>query len=85
MGHFISWPGITDINFKKIITNTLPTAKGHLHQESSNLHSTKTNVDNDQTNDDFIPKDVTATKMYKNAAMMYPITPKLKTYFDQTR
>ena len=37
MGHFISWQGITDINFEKFITNTLPTAKGHLDQERSNL------------------------------------------------
>ena len=40
-GHFITWPGISDINFNKFIKNTLPTAKGHLDQERENLQSTK--------------------------------------------
>ena len=40
-GHFITWPGINDINFNKFIKNTLPIAKGHLDQERANLQSTK--------------------------------------------
>ena len=81
MGHFISWPGIMDINFKNFITNIFPTAKGHLDQERSNLRSTKMNT-NKKTDDDFFPKN-DATKKYKNAAMLYPITPKLTTYSNQ--
>ena len=30
---FISWPGITDLNFKKLIETTEATLKGHLDQE----------------------------------------------------
>ena len=83
MGHFISWPCITDINLEKSITNLLPTAKGHLDQERSKIRLTKTNISNDQTDDEIVTKN-DATKMYENAAMMYPITPKLTTYSDQT-
>ena len=39
--HFVTWPGIDEINFEKIITNLVPTAKGHLDQECANLQSTK--------------------------------------------
>ena len=40
-GRFLTWPGITSINFKKFVHNLVPTAKGHLDQERANLQSTK--------------------------------------------
>ena len=46
-GHFITWPGINDINFNKFIKNTLSTAKGHLDQERAKLQSTKQQHNND--------------------------------------
>ena len=39
--NFISWPGIDDLNFKKLIKTTKATLKGHLDQERKNLQSTK--------------------------------------------
>ena len=52
-GHFITWPGINKINFSTSLKNLIPTAKGHLDQERSNLQSTKypSNID-----DDFFPE-----------------------------
>ena len=41
-GNFISWPGIDNLNFKKLIKTTEPTLKGHLDQERKNVQSTKT-------------------------------------------
>ena len=41
LGHFQSWPGIDSVNFKNIIENLVPTAKGHLDQERKNLQSTQ--------------------------------------------
>ena len=73
-GHFITWPGTSDINFNKFIKNTLPTAKGHLDQECANHQSNK-----QQHNDESIAK-----KTYKNATLIYPMEPKLTTYSDQT-
>ena len=78
-GHFVTWPGINDINF---IKNTLPTAKGHLDQERANLQSTK-QQHNDE-NEDYFPTDSLAKKTYKNATLIYPMEPKLTTYSDQT-
>ena len=46
LGHFQSWPGIDSINFKNIIENLVPTAKGHLDQERKNLQS-KQQLEND--------------------------------------
>ena len=40
-GHFITWPGIENMNFPKFIENILPTAKGHIDQERANLQSMK--------------------------------------------
>ena len=46
-GHFITWPGIENINFEKILRATIPSAKGHLDQERKNLQSTKSTIDED--------------------------------------
>ena len=46
-GNIISWPGIENINFEKVLINTEATIKGHLDQERKTLQSTKTQVDAD--------------------------------------
>ena len=50
-GNFVTWPGIAELNFKKLLGTTLATEKGHLDQERKNLRST-INIDQD---DDFFP------------------------------
>ena len=82
-GHFLTWPGINEINFPKFVTNILPTAKGHLDQERANLQSTKKPHDNADEND-YFPQDGIAKKTYENATLIFPMTPKLTTYSDQT-
>ena len=77
-----SWPGIDNINFEKIITNLIPTAKGHLDQERTNLQSTQ--LGNNDKEDNFGPKDGNSTKTYKNSVKLYAFKPKGKTYSDQT-
>ena len=64
---FLSWPGIENINFKKIITNLTPTAKGHRDQERVNLKITKAS----EEMDDFEPTDIIANKTWENAATIY--------------
>ena len=49
-GHFITWPGISTINFKNILPTTIATEKGHLDQERKNLQSTK--ISKQEINDD---------------------------------
>jgi len=39
-GNFLSWPGIENLNFKKLLGTPEATAKGHLDQERANLQST---------------------------------------------
>eukprot|EP00957_Ditylum_brightwellii_P197549 15050290-Ditylum_brightwellii.AAC.1 len=39
-GHFLSWPGIHNLNFEKLLRTTKVTALGHLDQEQANLQST---------------------------------------------
>ena len=82
-GHFLTWPGIADINFEKYITNLVPTAKGHLDQERANLQSTKTKPE-DNIDIDFEPTDGNSTKTFENTAIIYAFDPKEKTYSDQT-
>ena len=40
-GNFITWPGIDELDFKKLLQNPEATIKGHLDQERANLQSTK--------------------------------------------
>ena len=40
-GNFVTWPGIENLNFNKLVGNTIATAKGHLDNERKNLQSTK--------------------------------------------
>ena len=39
--HFLTWPGIDQVDFKKLVLNSILTALGHLNQERNNLQSTK--------------------------------------------
>ena len=73
-GHFITWPGIENINFEKTITNLLPTAKGHLDQERANLQTTKSTQATEDK--DFVPADGIAIKTYENSAKIYHTKPK---------
>ena len=45
-GNFITWPGIDDLKFKKLLESPIATTLGHLDQERSNLQSTKL-IEND--------------------------------------
>ena len=42
-GNFLSWSGIEDLDFNKLLKTTEATIKGHLDQERKNLQSTKLN------------------------------------------
>ena len=39
--HLLTWPGINQLNFPKLVTDTTNTDMGHLTQERQNLQSTK--------------------------------------------
>ena len=82
-GNFVTWPSIKHINFKKLIKQLVPTAKGCLDQERANLQSTKI-VTNKKTIEDLEPTDRNATKTFQNTAILYPFNPKETTYSDQT-
>ena len=45
--NLITWPGIDDTNFSKVVGMTTATAKGHLDQERRNLQSTEVNITQD--------------------------------------
>ena len=77
-GHLLTWPGIENINFEKVLRATVSTAKGHLDQERENLQSTK-----DRDTPDFYPTDGDQ-KTYEYASMVIPFNPRLKTYMDRT-
>ena len=56
-GNFLSWPGIEDLNFKKLLPNAEATAKGHLEQEMKHLQSTKPEIPTDIEQDFFPTQD----------------------------
>ena len=76
-GNFISWPGIREINFKKILGNTPAIAKGHLDQERQGLQSTK------QIEDDYFPPQE-PIKTYHIAAKIECYQAKQMAYSDLT-
>eukprot|EP00957_Ditylum_brightwellii_P212322 15367182-Ditylum_brightwellii.AAC.3 len=63
-GHFISWPGVEDINFMKLVNTTKAMASGHLDQERQNLQSI------------FSPMDSTGEKQYGILSAVVPFHPK---------
>ena len=77
LGHFQSWPGTKSINFKHVIQNIIPTAKGHLDQERQNLQSTKDDAD------DYFPQHE-PDKTYKYATQIVCAKPKETSYADLT-
>ena len=57
-GNFMSWPGIEDLNFKKLLDTTEATLKGHLDQERKNVQSTKTQPTLNPDEDDAFPEKI---------------------------
>ena len=83
-GNFVTWPGITELNFKKLIGTTIPIEKGHMDQERKNLRSTALQ----EEKDDFFPLQ-TQTKEYELFAVIekmepQPTPPRETAYSDQT-
>ena len=39
-GNFVTWPGITELNFKSLLGTTIPIQKGHMDQERKNIRPT---------------------------------------------
>ena len=58
-GNFVTWPGIDNINFNKLVGPTVPTAKGHLDQERQGLQSTKSNIKLENAHEDAFPEKAT--------------------------
>ena len=78
-GNFITWPGIEEIKFEKLLGKPLATAMGHLDQERKNLRSTKIiNID-----DDAFP-DKIQTKTLNCFYSITDIPSKKTAYTDQT-
>ena len=80
-GNFVTWPGISELNFKKLIGTTVPIEKGHMDQERKNLRSTA----QAEEHADFFPTQI-RTKVYNLFASIESdvFTPKEKAYSDQT-
>ena len=78
-GNFLTWPGIEDVKFKKLLGTTLSTALGQLDQERSNLQSTKIQEEQQDSFPDKIPQKTT-DGFYK----IVDIPENTTTYTDQT-
>ena len=81
-GHLLSWPGITNINFEKVLGTTIAAEKGHLDQERQNLQSTR--VMSQSYVDDYHPKTDNGTKTYEYASIVLPFHARSTTYVDLT-
>ena len=55
-GNVMSWHGIEDLNFKKLLDTTEATIKGHLDQERKNVQSAKTQPTPNPDEDDAFPR-----------------------------
>ena len=79
----MTWPGITELNFSKLIGTTIPIEKGHMDQERKKMRSTK-----EEEKLDFFPihnKDKQYELFAKVEKNDFSSTdPKLKAYSDQT-
>ena len=84
-GNLVTWPGIDQIQFQKILDTTIALEKGHLDQERKNLQST-TPTNKDEIEDNFPSQE--QTKTYNIFAMLEKtdesFTAKHKTCSDQT-
>ena len=58
-GNFVTWPGINELNFNKLLSTTIPIEKEHMDQEQKNLRSTPT-----EEHEDFPPA-LTTKKKYE--------------------
>ena len=79
-GNFVTWPGIEDLNFEKLIGTTTASELGHLDQERKKLQSTK---DTPQEEDNFFPATI-EEKTYNIFCQISPAQPKEKAYSDLT-
>jgi hypothetical protein len=43
-GHFATWPGLTSELVRKHLPKSIPTIKGHLHQQRQNIRSTRADI-----------------------------------------
>jgi hypothetical protein len=83
-GNFITWPGIDNLNFKKLIKTTEATLKGHMDQERKILQTTKlTSPPSKQTNLDAFPEQE-KTKSLHCYYMIFNLATETKTYTDLT-
>ena len=78
-GNFITWPGIEDTKFQKLLEKPLATALGHLDQERKNLQSTKL----ENVEDDAFPDKIPAKTMTCFYSII-DIPTKKTAYTDQT-
>ena len=78
--NFLSRPGITNLNFAKLIGTTEATVKGHLDQERKGLQSTKISTMSDQEDDENFPPQQPA-KMYAQLTTIVN-TSQSKAYMD---
>ena len=79
-GNLHSWPGIDELNFRKLLDINEATAKGHMHQERQNLQSTKNKI----IHDDMFPGDTDTIRKYEYMYSITTMTPKDTTYGDLT-
>ena len=77
-GNFLSWPGIRELNFKKLLGTTLALEKGHLDQERKNLQSTR------EHSKDFPPQKISNKTYNIFVTIATPNDSNNKTYSDQT-
>ena len=90
-GNFVTWPGLTYDMVSKYYPDTSATAKGHLNQERQNLRSTSTphiippsTTNENQTHDDFFPKQVETKRTNKIFCKVLTFEPKSTAYSDLT-
>ena len=81
-GNFLSWPGISNLNFNKLIGTTEATEMGHLDQERKGLQSTKHVAHPPQNDDDNFPQHQLSKTYAQFTAIINP-TPS-KAYMDLT-
>ena len=69
--HFLGWPGIDDTSVKRLLSETMATAKGHLDQEQQHLQTTKHTTHDDDT---FPPTMPPTIKAYNTFTLLFFLT-----------
>ena len=72
--HFLGWPGIDDTSIKRLLSETMATAKGHLDQEQQHLQTTKHTTHDD---DAFPPTMPPTIKAYNTFTLLKNTQPRL--------